>query len=275
MRSFGLIGAAAAAGAALHVHPIGAQSVVQMLSNDVRNSAVDVWSVWTSPFRATSSDWVGTAGVFALTAAVSPADAGVDRWAAHNQNASVFKFLKPIREGGAVFSGPTITPIALGALAVGLVTKNQTLQEGIWGCASAYAASSVVRTFVLYPLVARTRPDSGRSGNAPPASQGDQYDFSFPGSTKWGEHSFPGGHMANVAACTGFLTQRFSMGIAEPIPWIVTGGIAVGREVAVRSLHRHEKEKQKKEQTAAGERVGQLFLAPTANGVQLGWQRVF
>lgn len=178
MRGTKLIGVAAVVLlASAAQRPMGAQSVVQMLVTDVRNSAGDMWDVWTSPLRATSSDWVTAGGVFALSAAVSPADAAVDRWAWHNQNTGAFKFLEPIRAGGAVFSGRTITPIAVGALAVGLAIGNQPLQDGLFGCLSAYGASSVVRTFVIYPLVARTRPDSARSETTPPARQGDQYDI--------------------------------------------------------------------------------------------------
>src|SRR5512146_1039023 len=103
------------------------------------------------------------------------------------------------------------------------------LREGLVGCATAYGATSVVRTFVVYPLVARTRPDSSRSMGAPPAKSGDQYDFGFPGTSDWGRHAFPGGHITNVSACAAFLTSRYDLGIAKPLPWIVAGAVVIGR----------------------------------------------
>ncbi|HEY4218200.1 MAG TPA: phosphatase PAP2 family protein [Gemmatimonadaceae bacterium] len=279
---------------ARHAH---AQTVVSMLGTDIKNSVGDAWDVWTSPLRGHASDWLLAGGSLAVSAAVSPADPAVDRWAVRNQNSSAFDFLEPIREGGVAFSGKTITPVALGALAIGLATKNERLQDGLFGCLTAYAASSVVRNYVMYPLVARTRPDSGRSTESPPAKNGDQYKFDFPGSSNWGEHSFPGGHVANVAACAEFLTRRFSMGIAEPLPWIVVGGVAlsrtldrrhwasdqvigtifgyaVGKEVALRSSRRAAKAKARVGETVDDR--GTLFLSPDPTGaLRLGWRKAF
>lgn len=265
-----------------------------MVVTNLRNSAGDVWDVWTSPFRGTARDWLITGAVIGTGVAVSPLDDNVDRWAYRNRDASVFNALKPIREGGVVFSGRAITPIALGALALGVVTKNERLQEGLFGCLASYGASSVVRNYVAYPLIARTRPDT-RQPNviAPPAQQGDQYDFSFPGSHDWGRHSFPGGHIANVFACSEFLTRRFSMGVAEPAIWAVAAGVgigrtldrrhwfsdqvvgaiygyAVGKEIAIRSGRRADKADAEKKKASSG-----VFVSPTENGWALGWQRSF
>jgi membrane-associated phospholipid phosphatase len=230
--------------------------------------------------------------VIAAGAAVSPLDASVDQWAVANRNDGVFHVLEPIREGGVAFSGKTITSVALGVLAVGLATRNQTLQDGLFGCATAYAASSVVRTFVVYPLVARTRPDSsGGSVPTPAARQGDQYHFSFPGTSDWGRHAFPGGHLANITSCVAFLTQRYSTHYVRPVPWAAVGaltvartldrahglsdevvgglfGYAVGKEVAIHARRRAKKRR-------ASARAGGFFLTPMTRGVGLGWRAVF
>lgn len=284
---------------------LSAQSRAGMLWSNLRNSAGDVWDVWTSPFRATGTDWLTTAGVIAGAAAVSPLDASVDHWAFHNRNAWPFAPLDPLREGGVVFSGRAIAPVAVGALAVSVVAKNQRLQEGLFGCLASYGASSAVRNYVVYPLVARTRPDR-REPNvvAPPARQGDQYHFSIPGSSDWGRHSFPGGHIANVFACSEFLTRRFSMGAAEPVLWAVAAGVgigrtldrrhwlsdqllgavygyAVGKEVAIRSGRRANKAKAGRDSSVAdpaqsGEPKSAWFVAPGTRGDwRLGWQRSF
>jgi membrane-associated phospholipid phosphatase len=207
-------------------------------------------------------DWSFAGGVVALSAIVSPFDDNIDRWAFKHRNDRAFKFLKPVRPGGFLFSGKTITPIALGTLAVAILSKNQSMQQGLLGCATAYAASSAVRTYVIYPLIGRERPEPRDStGPAPPATRGDQYQLSAPGSSNWGMHSLPGGHLSNLAACGASLTWRYSLGPFAPAVWALVGGVglartldrahwasdellglglgaAVGREVALRSLRR-------------------------------------
>jgi membrane-associated phospholipid phosphatase len=209
--------------------PLTAQSVGKMLQTDVRNSAGDMWSVWTSPVRATSKDWVIAAAAVGASAAISMFDDRVDRWAIRHRKLGVWRAISGVREGGIAFTGKAITPIAAGALVLGLATKNERLQEGLFGCLSAYGATSVVRNYVVYPLLARTRPDSSRDDHPrPPAKFGDQYDFSAPGSlSNWGRHSTPAGHAANVMACATFLGQRFSMG---PVPEV--GSYALAASVA-------------------------------------------
>jgi len=219
----------------------------------------------------------------------------IDRWAVRHSNDGALHVLEPVRTGGVLFSGRTITPIALGTLALSLVTKNEGVQEGLFGCATSYASSSIVRTFVIYPLVARTRPDA-RSANVspPPAIQGDQYHFDFPGESDWGRHSFPGGHLANITACAEFLTRRYSWGVIEPAIWTVVGGVAVartldrghwasdelagaafgfavGKIVALRSNKRESRGAQS-DSTVAERRDQALFVEPAADGMRVGWK---
>jgi membrane-associated phospholipid phosphatase len=268
--------------------PTAAQSVFHVMGQDIKNSVGDAWDVWTSPLRGTSRDWLTAAGAVGASAAVTPWDDDVDRWAVKQQNDAFWSWLKEFREGGAAFSGQQITPVALGLYAVGLLAHSPPLREGLVGCATAYGATSVVRTFVVYPLVARTRPDSGHSVHLPPAKSGDQYDFSVPGTTNWGRHSFPGGHITNVAACAAFLTERYDMGIAAPLPWLVVGAVAIGRtldrrhwvsdqmigglfgyavgkEIALRSFRRS------KRKPAASPSHGSLSIVPAPGGVALRW----
>jgi membrane-associated phospholipid phosphatase len=261
-------------------------------------SVGDAWDVWTSPLRGRPKDWLGAAGAVGVSAAVSPFDDDVDRWAINHRDDAAFGVLKPVRPGGWAFSGATITPVAVGALALSIATNNQRLQEGLFGCATAYGASSVVRTFVVYPLVARTRPDPDRN-NGPAARQGDQYDFAFPGSGDWGEYSLPGGHLANITACVTFLTSRYHLGkIVEPVLWTAIGGVgvartldrahwasdetlgfffgyAVGREVALRSSRRNAKRASTGDGGDHDAREASFFIAPGVNGTRLGWQIEF
>ena len=269
-------------------HGAGAQSVIQTMGQDIKNSVGDAWAVWTSPIHGTAHDWLLAGGAFGASAAITPWDDNVDRWAVKQQNDAFWSWLKQFREGGAAFSGRQITPVALGLYAVGIAAHSSGLREGLVGCATAYGATSVVRTFVVYPLVARTRPDSSHSMQMPPAKSGDQYDFGFPGTSDWGRHSFPGGHITNVAACAAFLTARYDLGIAAPLPWLVVGavaigrtldrrhwasdqliggmfGYAVGREIALRALHRS-----KRASTTAASR-GRISIVPAPGGVVVRW----
>ena len=274
----------------------GAQSIPKMLGNDLRNVVGDAWDVWTSPLRGSPRDWLTAGGVVALSAIVSPLDDNVDRWAFNHGDDGAFEVLKPFRAGGVAFSGKTITPIAVGVLVVSLAIKNETIQEGLFGCVTSYGASSLVRSFVVYPLVERTRPDPRPpTGPPPPATAGDQYKFSFPGTTDWGGHSLPGGHIANVVACAEFLTHRYNMGVVEPMIWTVAGGIAlarvldrahwasdqilgtafgyaVGRQVALRSKRRADRKTG--QQSPSGAESG-LFVARAPDGVRIGWNRAF
>lgn len=272
-----------------------AQSVGRIVVRDVTNSAGDAWAILTSPLRGAPSDWLLAGAAFGVSAAVSPWDDDVDRWAVKQRNDAVWSPLRELREGGAAFSGRQVTPVVVGLYAIGIVARSPQLREGLIGCATAYGATSVVRTFVVYPLVSRTRPDSGHSAvKPPPAKSGDQYDFHFPGTRVWGRHSFPGGHITNVAACAAFLTKRYSLGIAAPLPWLLVGGVAVGRtldrrhwlsdeviggifgyavgrEIAVRALRRSRHD------TVADhdESRTSLFVAPAPAGVSLGLKSSF
>jgi len=129
-------------------------SMAGMIGTNLKHSVGDAWGVWTAPARGEVQDWSIAAGVVALSAAISPFDDDIDRWAFKHRNDRVFKILKPFRTGGILFAGKTLTPVALGTLAVAVLTKNQAMQQGLLGCATAYASSSLLRRFVIYPLVA-------------------------------------------------------------------------------------------------------------------------
>jgi membrane-associated phospholipid phosphatase len=296
-----LRGAALATVLVAAAQPARAQSVAQMFGTDVKNTVGDIWAVWTAPLNAGPIDWLSAGGAVAGSAALSPLDDDVDRWAVRQRDRPGWNFLDPVREGGVAFAGKTITPVAVGVLAFGLIVKSERLQEGLFGCVSSYASTSIARSFVIYPLVARTRPDTTRGPiHTPPASQGDQYHFSFPGTSDWGRHAFPGGHAANVAACASFLTNRFAMGIVEPVIWaavagVGTGrildrrhwtsdqvfgtlfGIGAGRVVASRSSHRASRANAAGRHDNDDSFVNNLIFEPSSidGGMNIGWRRAF
>jgi membrane-associated phospholipid phosphatase len=272
-----------------------------MVVSDVGNALRDILGSWEAPFHARGRDWLQAGALVAGSAIFAPIDDNVDRWIVAHQNDGAWSVLDPVRQGGALYSGKYLAPAVGGLYLVGLVTKSQSLRDGVWGCLASYTSGSVVRNTLLYNVIARTRPDSSKSHPngyvAPPAKQGDQYDINIHlGSSDWGRHSFPGGHVANIASCAGFLANRFEMGYAEPVVYIVTAGVgigrivdrrhwtsdtiigaifgyAIGKEIATRSLHRKERAA-----GSTGSRDGLmegLYMAPGRDGLQLGWQRTF
>lgn len=277
--------------------PAGAQSVGRMVESDVRNGVGDIVGVWVSPFHAQGRDWLSAAALVGLSAAVSPLDDDVDRYMVDHARSNSWSVLKELREGGLAFSGKTITPVVAGLYVVGVVTKSRAIRDGVWGCLASYTAGSVARNYVFYQVIGRQRPDSSRRHDngyvAPPARQGDQYDFQL-GPKKWGMHSLPAGHVANVMSCASFLGNRFHMGYAEPIPYLVALGVgagrivdrrhwtsdtvigmifgyAVGKEVAKRSLRRAEEQR-----TAdVADPAQGMFVTPVRGGLGFGWQTTF
>ena len=289
---------AMAAGSLISSRSASGQSVGRMIESDLKNFAGDVVAVWASPLHGRGRDWLIAGATFAVSAASSIADDDVDRWMVRHRNASEWSALKEVREGGLAFSGKTITPIAIGLLGVGLATKNESLQDGLFGCLSSYVSGSVVRNQVAYRLVARRRPSPDKSGpEAAAAKQDDQYDIDVPGESEWGEHSFPAGHAANIMACASFLNHRFSLSVVEPgLYMLATGvgvgrlvdrrhwtsdtvlgmvfGYAIGKEVAKRSLRRAEKRNGKRDQALGGS-AARLYAGPNESGFSFGWRTTF
>ena len=291
VHSFALVGLCAA----LMTGEARAQSVGRMVASDVVYAAGDAVGTWTAPFHSSGRDWLTAGAVLAASAAFMPIDDDINRWFFRHQTSGAWKPLKELREGGTAFAGKTITPVAAGLYVVGISTKSRGIRDGVWGCVASYASESVMRTQVLYRLVARNRPDSIRGSHvATPSVQGDQYKFDFPGKSSWGKHSVPAGHVANVAACASFLSHRFDKPYITIPAYAVALGVGVGRmvdrrhwtsdtvlgalfgyafgkEVAIRSLERRQREGGASDDGGGGA----LYFAPDGDGIVVGWRATF
>lgn len=216
MRTYAL--AAAALLSLARVAP--AQSVGTMLVDDAKHFGSDVLGIWTSPFRATSKDWllagaaVGAFGVSML------ADRSVSDWAIDNKDRGLLDALGPVRRGGAVYTGKNIVPPVAAVYALGLAFKNQDMRDFVTGCGTAWFAQSVMRKGV-YALVARQRPDTSPDNPQKWEIPGDRSD--------WQSHSFPAGHFANAMSCATFWNNRFDTGWGAPIIYAAATAIGVGR----------------------------------------------
>jgi membrane-associated phospholipid phosphatase len=275
-----------------------AQSVPRMLADDITWAAKDFAAIWMSPIHGSARDYLITAGVLGGSAALSPFDDNVDRWALANRDRGLLDALGPVRKGGDLYSLNKAVPYVGGAYILALATKNRGLRDGIMGCASAYTAGTTIRHQVIYRLVGRDRPDTLRSRPAgtaePPAQQGDQYHFSTP-ADGWKANSFPGGHVATVATCASFFAHRYEAKWVEPVVYTLVGamgigriadrghwlsdqvvgiamGYAIGKEVARRQLRRLDDERGK---TPTAPSRGSAFAGPSANGMMFGWQVTF
>jgi hypothetical protein len=277
--------------------PVGAQTVAEQITTDVRDMGKDVVAVWMSPFRASLKDWAITAGALGAAGIVSIVDDDIDRWALQHQSDPSLSFLKEVRRGGVAYGGNKLAPVAVLAYGFAVATNNRDIRDGLFGCVASYTSQSLARSQVMYRVIARARPDTVRSRDAgapvpPGAVQGDQYDIRI-GSSDWGHHSFPGGHVANVASCASFLNHRFHMGAVEPVLYAVAAGVGVGRildrghwtsdqvigtllgyaagrEVAHRSLRRLRGPASTSSADAAS-----FSVTPNDGGLMLRWQRVF
>jgi len=277
-----------------------AQTVGKMVVDDVSNAVRDFGAIWLSPLHGSAKDYLIAGGVLAGAAALSPLDDDVDRWALRNQDRGVLDAIRPLRRGGDFYSLNKATPYVGGLYVVGLITKSRGIRDGIFGCAAAYGANTTIRHQVVYRLIGRNRPDTLRDhpDDYVPvgATQGDQYEFNVP-SKGYGDHSFPGGHVATMATCASFLSHRFHMGAVEPAlavlvtamgvgriadrgHWLsdqvvgVAFGYAVGREVARRQKRRLEREKQGPPFPETAGPPG-LYIGADENGTRLGWQHSF
>ncbi len=279
------------------------QSVVRMVGSDLKHAAEDFAAVWTSPLRGTTKGYLIAAGVLAAGAAVSPVDDEVDRWAIRNRDRGFLDVIRPFRRGGRFYSINDLTPYVAGLYVVGVAIKHRGIRDGIFGCLAAYGANTTVRHQVVYRLVGRDRPEINKDLDpgvtpTPPAEHGDQYDFNVP-SEGWGEHSFPGGHVATMTTCASYLGHRFKLGPVEPVlaglvaimgvgrladrgHWLsdqVVGsafGFAVGREVARRQLKRLGREGSAAgETTPTSSAASGPYMRRNADAVRVGWQVTF
>lgn len=277
------------------------QSVAQIVGSDVKHAAQDFAAIWTSPLRGSGKDYLIVAGVLGAAALVSPLDDNVDRWAIENRDKGFLDAIRPFRRGGDFYSINELTPYVAGLYVIGVATNHQGIRDGIFGCAAAYGANTTIRHQLLFRVIGRDRPETIRNPTdtnfTPPAQHGDQYDFNIP-SKDWGQHSFPGGHVATMATCASFLSHRFDMGLVEPAlvglvavmgigriadrgHWLsdqIVGtafGFAIGREVARRQLKRKAKREAPEVETSAPGLTSAPFIGTDANGTRVGWQVTF
>ncbi|HEU4993324.1 MAG TPA: phosphatase PAP2 family protein [Gemmatimonadaceae bacterium] len=198
---------------------VEAQSVGKMLSDDFGNAGKDIVAIWTSPFHASSRDWMlagASAGVFGLSML---ADESVSDWALKSANGDFFDALSPVRRGGKLFAGKYVVPPLAATYIAGVAFKNQALRDLAMGCVASWGSQAAIRRG-LYALVGRARPESLPDNNQ---------QWRVPSGGAWEMHSFPAGHFANALSCATFANERFRLGPAGIAVYAVAGAVGVGR----------------------------------------------
>ena len=206
-------------------HHVAAQATLVSPKQDLRDLGGDFWKTWTSPIHPNRNDLPGIAISLGMVGATAFIDRPVWAWARNNPQALVMRGLGPIREGWKLpayefGSGQYILPMSALLYTAGRLSHKPGLRDAGLGCAATHLTSAAYR-FPVYGLIARSRPQV----------TDNPFDISIPGSKKWNRQSFASGHEANSMACASFLGHRFSLGAFEPVPYIYSGLIGVGRIV--------------------------------------------
>jgi membrane-associated phospholipid phosphatase len=266
-----------------------AQSVGNMLKDDIRFAARDVGAVWTAPFDARGRDWLLAAGAFGAFGLAMLADQEASDWAIRQDSTALFNAIKPLRRGGFLYSGKYLVPPVAAMYVIGIVAKNQDMRDFVTGCASSWLAQGAVRKGTAY-LIGRARPDT-MPDNPNHWQLGNGYD-------NWMMRSFPAGHFANALGCVTFANTRYEMGVIEPVLYAVAAGVgvgrmtdkghwlsdtviggilgyAVGREVGVRSRARDEARQNAGVPAGSAGAAPQFGIAPSTNGMTLSLSWTF
>lgn len=203
-----------------------AQSLPRKVWNDIRWAAEDAFFTITSPARGDASDWK-TTGLIALASGVAlVVDDEVDRWIVDNRSSFVLdvvmaQFTEDADVQFVDLGSGTLLVNASGVLYLaGLILDSQDLRDAGMGCAVAEKLQSAIRHGV-YDAISRERPLT---------AGGDQYRWGIPGGD-WEQHSFFGGHGANIMTCASFWTRRFDLSYAEPVIMAIALGVNFGRVV--------------------------------------------
>ena len=202
--------------------PAAAQSVFETAWSDLKTAPGDIWYVWSSPARIDGDDLPKLLGFAGVTALVMVSDESIQSWIRDHEHVAVIEMFDPFSQSEGEFFAELgrnhqIMRAAGVGYVVGLVADWDWLREASLGCAVTNTANALPRS-LLYKTVSRTRP-SGET---------DAHQWDVPGG-EWSEHSFFGGHGANVFGCASFFSNRWDLGWGEPALYALATGIAIAR----------------------------------------------
>jgi hypothetical protein len=223
VRGFGARILPAACGVVLLAGPANAQRTLTSISRDLEHGVRDILRVWASPIHADRNEWATFAASAALVGATLFIDDDVDSAMVRHPNSVVMWGLEPFREEHKaelvnLGSGKRLQPLSALLYAFGFAFDSRALRDAGMGCASTQQANILVH-HGAYALISRERPLT---------ANGDPYLFEL-GPGPWREHSFYGGHAGNIMGCVTYWNERFDLGPAEPVLYLLAIGVGLGR----------------------------------------------
>lgn len=200
-----------------------AQRTLKSVGRDFENGIRDILHVWASPLHADRDEWVTFAASAAFVGATLVIDDDVQRAMARHPRSTFMRGLEVFREGhntGLIDlgSGKRLQPLSGVLYLLGFAFDSRALRDAGMGCASTQQANILVH-HGSYAIISRERPLT---------ANGDQYDIEL-GAGPWREHSFYGGHAGNIMGCVTYWNERFDLGPAEPVLYLVAIGVGLGR----------------------------------------------
>ena len=203
--------------------PASAQRTLKSIGKDLEFGVRDILYVWASPLHADRGEWATFAASAALVGATSLLDDDVDRAMTRHPRSAFMRGLAPFREehDTELFnlgSGKRLQPISGLLYLFGFAFDSRALRDAGIGCASTQQANILVH-HGSYAILSRERPLT---------ANGDQYDLAL-GAGPWRRHSFYGGHAGNIMGCVTYWNERFDLGPAEPVLYLLAIGVGLGR----------------------------------------------
>jgi hypothetical protein len=200
-----------------------AQRTLNSIGRDLEYGVRDILHVWASPIHADRDEWATFAASAAFVGATLIIDDDVQRFMGRHPRSLFMRGLEPFREehNTELFnlgSGKRLQPLSGVLYLLGFAFDSRALRDAGMGCASTQQANILVH-HGSYAIISRERPLT---------ANGDQYDIEL-GRGPWAEHSFYGGHAGNIMGCVTYWNERFDLGPAEPVLYLLAIGVGLAR----------------------------------------------
>jgi membrane-associated phospholipid phosphatase len=201
----------------------GAQSRLGSERGDLGDFGGDIWAIWTSPAGMRRRDLLAVGATLGAAALTSRIDSAGYVWLQTHDRTLLMQLLSPLRDSARFSpyefgSGQYLLPFSALLYVAGRLSRSANLRDAGLGCAAGHLSSLGLRQ-VVFRSVKRGRP----------SVTADPFEISVPGTSDWEWESFYSGHISNSMACASFMTHRFALGVAEPLPYIFSTAIGIGR----------------------------------------------
>ncbi len=199
-----------------------AQRTLKSIGRDLEFGVRDILHVWASPIHADRDEWMVFAASAAFVGATLIIDDDVQRVMARHPRSAFMRGLEPFREEHKtelfnLGSGKRLQPLSGVLYLLGFAFDSRALRDAGLGCASTQQANILVH-HGSYAIISRERPLTAK----------DQYEIQL-GAGPWRQHSFYGGHAGNIMGCVTYWNERFDLGPAEPMLYLLAFGVGLGR----------------------------------------------